>query len=87
MAALGNPPDNARHLGNGGQRGGIARAPAREGPYPERKATRSPAKLHWYEVHTRETTSDHDPRRTGQRNLHTHVMSNENKSPIEKLER
>ena len=40
MAALGNPPDNARHLGNGGQRGGIARAPAREGPYPERKATR-----------------------------------------------
>ena len=35
-------------------------------------------------THTRETTSDHGPRRTGQYNLHTHVMSNENKSPIEK---
>ena len=39
------------------ERGGIARAPARQGPYPERKATRYSAKLHWYEVHTRETTS------------------------------
>ena len=43
------------------------------------KAT--PQKLHWNEVHTRKTTSDHGPRwpqrriSTGGCNLHTHVMS------------
>ena len=29
-------------------------------------------------------TRDHDPRRTDQCNLHTHVIANKNKSPIEK---
>ena len=39
----------------------------------------------WYEVHTRKTTSDHDPRRrTDQCNLHTHVMSNDKYIPTEK---
>ena len=37
----------------------------------------------WYDVHTRKTTTDHDPRRrTDQCNLHMHVNSNENKSPL-----
>ena len=31
-------------------------------------------KLHRYEVHTRQTTCDHDPRRTGQCNLHARVI-------------
>ena len=30
------------------------------------------------------TTRDHDPRRADQCNLHTHVIANNNKSPIEK---
>ena len=29
-------------------------------------------------------TRDHDPRRADQCNLHTHVIANNNKSPIEK---
>ena len=29
-------------------------------------------------------TRDHDPRRADQCNLHTHVIANKNKSPIEK---
>ena len=52
-------------LGPGGSRGGIARAPARQGPYPE-PIDSVFHKLHRYEVHTRQTTDDHDPRRTGQ---------------------
>ena len=43
-------------LDNGGYNAALARAPAIQGPYPERKATRYSAKLHWYEVHTRKTT-------------------------------
>eukprot|EP00964_Phaeocystis_antarctica_P075654 scaffold46716_cov72-Phaeocystis_antarctica.AAC.2 len=30
-------------------------------------------------------TRDHDPRRADQCNLHTHVIANKNKSPIENL--
>lgn len=41
-----------------------ARAPDKQGPYPERKAIRYSTKLHRYQVHTRQTTRDHDPRRT-----------------------
>ena len=60
-----------------------ARAPARQAPYPERKASRYSTKLHRYEVHTRVITRDHVPRRADQCNLHTHVIANNNKSPVE----
>ena len=30
-------------------------------------------------------TRDHDPRRADQCNLHTHVIANKNKSPVEKV--
>ena len=53
-----------------------------EVPYPERKATRFSTKLQRNEVHTRLLiTREHVPRRTDQRNLHTHVIANKNKSP------
>ena len=44
--------------------------PDRQGPYPERKATRYSTKLHRYEVHTCLITRDHVvPRRTDLSNL------------------
>eukprot|EP00964_Phaeocystis_antarctica_P032949 scaffold18671_cov54-Phaeocystis_antarctica.AAC.1 len=50
----GGPPENAP-LGPGGSRGGgrgpYRPRPARQGPYPERKATRYSTKLHRNEVH------------------------------------
>ena len=46
-----------------------------------------PEKLHRYEVHTRLITRDHVPRRADQCNLHTHVIANKNKSPVEKSAR
>eukprot|EP00964_Phaeocystis_antarctica_P000595 scaffold330_cov63-Phaeocystis_antarctica.AAC.1 len=71
-----DPGDHAEAIGDP-----TARAPARQGPNPERKATRYSTKLHRNEVHTRLIARDHDPRRTDQCNLHTHVIANKNKSP------
>ena len=52
---------------------------------PERKATRFSTKNFIGMKSTPHLiTRDHDPRRADQCNLHTHVIANNNKSPIEK---
>ena len=68
----------------GVQRGRISARPGHTGPLPQAQGYSSvgcSAKLHWSEVHTRKTTSDHDPRRrTDQCNLRTYNNVYENKS-------
>ena len=84
----GGPPDNVPP-GPGGPRGGVAlkraRAPDRPRPLPRVQGYSVIRKLQRNEVHTRQNTRDHDPRRIDQCNIHTHVIVPDNKSPVEKV--
>ena len=65
-------------------------------PTPSARLLGNPQKLQWNEVHTRQNTRDHDPRRIDQStrdhdprqidqcNIHTHVIVPDNNSPVEK---
>ena len=65
-------------------------------PTPSARLLGNPQKLQRNEVHTRQNTRDHDPRRIDQStrdhdprqidqcNIHTHVIVPDNKSPVEK---
>ena len=84
--ALASKPRGARYLDRGTTRWN-SRAPARQGPSPEERHPVYPQRFNWFE-----STPRNAPRLPIQTNnhttseLHTHVMSNENKFPmIEKI--